>query len=106
MKTELLNITGMSCAGCATKIEEGLRKMPGVTEASVNFLTGRASVSFESAETNRVDIEKRVLELGYKVAPEQASANRAARLRQITFAVAVGVLLFGGWLLGGHHVQH
>ena len=30
-------ITGMTCAACATRIEKGLNKMDGVEEATVNL---------------------------------------------------------------------
>ena len=38
-----LDITGMTCASCATRIERKLNKLPGV-EATVNFATERAHV--------------------------------------------------------------
>ncbi|MFM9878660.1 MAG: heavy metal translocating P-type ATPase [Rhodoglobus sp.] len=38
-----LDITGMTCASCATRIERKLNKLPGV-EASVNFATEKARV--------------------------------------------------------------
>ncbi|MGY2498630.1 cation transporter, partial [Klebsiella pneumoniae] len=38
-----LDITGMTCASCATRIERKLNKLPGV-EASVNYATEKARV--------------------------------------------------------------
>ncbi len=43
-----LSISGMSCATCASTIEERLSDVDGVTEASVNFATERASVQHRS----------------------------------------------------------
>lgn len=40
-----LDIEGMTCASCVTRLEKVLRKVPGVTEASVNLATRRALVS-------------------------------------------------------------
>ena len=41
MNTEVkeanLQITGMTCAACATRIEKGLNKMEGVEHATVNL---------------------------------------------------------------------
>ncbi|MEJ7648359.1 MAG: heavy metal translocating P-type ATPase [Nakamurella sp.] len=42
-----LEITGMTCASCANRIERKLNKMPGV-EASVNYATEKAKVSAAS----------------------------------------------------------
>ena len=40
-----LDITGMTCASCATRVERKLNKLPGV-EATVNFATEKAKVVF------------------------------------------------------------
>lgn len=45
-----LEISGMTCASCATRIERKLNKLPGV-EASVNYATEKARVRAEGVET-------------------------------------------------------
>ena len=44
LETTDLNITGMSCAACARRIERQLGRTPGVVAATVNFATSRARV--------------------------------------------------------------
>ncbi|HEF4757004.1 TPA: copper-translocating P-type ATPase, partial [Burkholderia multivorans] len=39
-----LDIGGMTCASCVSRVEKALEKVPGVTHASVNLATERASV--------------------------------------------------------------
>ena len=39
-----LEIGGMTCASCATRVEKALAKVPGVTHASVNLATEQARV--------------------------------------------------------------
>ncbi len=39
-----IQITGMTCAACAVKIEKALHKMPGITQANVNLATETAHV--------------------------------------------------------------
>ena len=34
-------LTDLCCANCALKIEEGIKKIPGVNEASVSFITSK-----------------------------------------------------------------
>jgi Cu+-exporting ATPase len=51
-----LDITGMTCASCAARIEKKLNKLEGV-HASVNYATERASVSFD---VDRVDTDRLV----------------------------------------------
>src|SRR4029450_4263528 len=49
-----LDIEGMTCASCAARIEKKLNKLDGV-EATVNYATEEAAVSFDPA---RVQLEK------------------------------------------------
>lgn len=46
-----LPITGMTCASCANRIEKTLRKAVGVSDATVNLATERATVHFDPAIT-------------------------------------------------------
>ena len=45
-----LDISGMTCASCATRIERKLNKLPGV-QASVNYATEKASVQADDVDT-------------------------------------------------------
>jgi len=61
-----LPITGMSCANCAMTIERILKKkVPGVTRASVNFATERASVEYVPSVTNIDKIVAAIQKAGY-----------------------------------------
>ncbi|MEW9702059.1 heavy metal translocating P-type ATPase [Paenibacillus sp. SI8] len=64
-------ITGMTCAACAARIEKGLSKMPGVAEASVNFAMETARVLYNPAEVTPADMEQKVAKLGYGAARKQ-----------------------------------
>ncbi len=48
----MLALEGMTCASCAMRIEKGLKKVPGVKEASVNFATEQATVIYDPAQAN------------------------------------------------------
>lgn len=61
-----LNITGMSCASCAAKIEKQLEKMEGVIKGSVNLATERAKVEFDPSRVKSSDIINAINALGYK----------------------------------------
>lgn len=43
-RTTELAVEGMTCASCVGRVERALRKVPGVSEASVNLATERATV--------------------------------------------------------------
>src|ERR1700741_1628332 len=61
-----LDIEGMTCAACATRIENVVRRVPGVTAANVNFPTETAYVSGTEAPA---EIEAAVKRAGYGVKP-------------------------------------
>ncbi len=60
-----LAIGGMHCASCSTIIEMSLKEVPGITEASVNLATERASVIYKPDEVGKAAIIKAVVDAGY-----------------------------------------
>ncbi|WP_053368230.1 heavy metal translocating P-type ATPase [Bacillus sp. FJAT-27245] len=70
-KETTMQITGMTCAACAIRIEKGLNRLEGVQEASVNLALERAAVKFDPAVTNVEVLEKKVRDLGYDVVAEK-----------------------------------
>lgn len=64
-------ITGMTCAACANRIEKGLRKLEGVQEANVNLALEKASVKYDSSIVSPTDIQNKVRDLGYDVITEK-----------------------------------
>ncbi len=71
-KETTLQISGMTCAACAVRIEKGLKKLEGVEEATVNLALERSSVKFDPALTNVAALEKKVKDLGYDVVTEKS----------------------------------
>ncbi|MDM5154369.1 heavy metal translocating P-type ATPase [Bacillus sp. DX1.1] len=74
-KNATLQLTGMTCAACANRIEKGLTKLEGVQEANVNFALERASITYNTEELSVEKIEKQISKLGYGVKKESAELN-------------------------------
>lgn len=64
-----LSVTGMSCATCASTIEESLESVDGVDDVSVNFATERADVSHDSS-VSQEKLVQAVEDVGYGVRDE------------------------------------
>lgn len=64
-------VTGMTCAACANRIEKGLNKMEGVQEANVNLALEKATVKFDASAISSADIQQKVRDLGYDVVTEK-----------------------------------
>jgi P-type Cu+ transporter len=75
-----LPIEGMTCSSCAGRVEKSLNKLEGV-EATVNFATERASVSFDPARVAPEQLVEAVEGVGYEAslpAPETEEDAAAA----------------------------
>jgi Cu+-exporting ATPase len=71
MKETNLQITGMTCAACAIRIEKGLNKLEGVETANVNLALEKSAIKYDSAKINIEDIQKKIQDLGYDVVTEK-----------------------------------
>lgn len=69
-----VKLQGMSCAACASSIEEAIKSVPGVIECSVNFGMERATIQYDSNETNLAIIQEAVDAAGYQALPLQEIA--------------------------------
>lgn len=63
-------ISGMTCAACAARIERFVKKLDGVSAASVNFAAESLTVDFEKLGVK--DIEAAVVKAGYAFADKNA----------------------------------
>lgn len=60
-----LDVTGMTCAACAARIEKGLKKLPGVIDANVNLTMERATVHYNPGEISPGQMIEKIKNLGY-----------------------------------------
>ena len=66
MKTKkTYQITGMSCASCAARIDKVLNAQPGVCEATINYATASAQVVYDSDECSDQSLKTAVQNAGY-----------------------------------------
>ena len=104
-----LELEGMTCAGCATRIERRLNELDGV-EASVNLATEKATVHYDEADVAVGDLIREVEVAGYRASPagDTHSEGPADLLRvRLVAAIAltvplaavamIGPLQFDGW---------
>lgn len=77
MRKELLDITGMSCSACSSRIEKVVGRMDGVDEMSVNLLTNNARVTYDETKLDMPAIIARIEKLGFGAAVHQAAAKAA-----------------------------
>ena len=111
MKKELLDITGMSCSACSSRIEKVVGRMQGVEQISVNLLTNNAHISFDESVVDEAAIIARIEKLGFGAAfhtqsasavpmtkPQDTAAQELAEMRERL----IGSLLFAGLVFYQH----
>jgi Cu+-exporting ATPase len=102
-----LQITGMTCAACATRIEKGLNKLNGV-QATVNLALETAHVEYTPAIISTADLIKKVEQLGYTARPKNGKANdddikkKEVRRLQVRLLVSAILSLPLLWAMVGH----
>src|SRR5881409_3624674 len=69
----ILALEGMTCASCAMRIEKGLKKVSGVKDASVNFATEQATVTYDPTQANLEQMIQKVDAVGYKARPQKST---------------------------------
>ncbi|NHN63395.1 heavy metal translocating P-type ATPase [Haloarcula sp. JP-Z28] len=75
-ETVTVGITDMSCANCADANEEALEGTAGVIDASVNYATDEAQVTYNPADVSRADLYDAIESAGYTpVREDSRSAN-------------------------------
>ena len=80
MKKQLLDITGMSCSACSSRIEKVVNRMQGVEQMSVNLLKNNAHVTFDESVVDEKAIIARIEKLGFGA--KVHAANVAAPVPQ------------------------
>ncbi len=117
-------IGGMTCSACAARLEKALKKVPGVTDATVNFALERADVTGLAGAIDLPDLAKAVARAGFEAeiasdADAQAKADaeheekeKAALKRDLYMLIASALMasplvlqMFSHWLDLGLHLS-
>lgn len=92
-----LNIFGMTCAACSTRIEKVLNRTHGVQQATVNLTTELGNVSFNPEVISSNDLIKRIQQLGYDAQLKSSSidktSQKAKELRYKLIKLIISIVL-------------
>src|SRR5262249_23625314 len=88
--TATLALEGMTCASCALRIEKGLKKVPGVADASVNLASERATVQYDPSAASVDALLRKVDAVGYRAAPITERPAAATRVTGVAPTATAG----------------
>jgi Cu+-exporting ATPase len=88
-----LGVAGMTCATCVNRVERALKKVPGVTDATVNLATESARVVYQPSDQIEAQIRRAVRNAGYEPrTAEQAQEDEGGPWSGFA-PVAIGLIL-------------
>ncbi|MFY0759816.1 heavy metal translocating P-type ATPase [Metabacillus dongyingensis] len=92
------DISGMTCAACANKIEKRLNKLNGVQNATVNFALESASVEYNPDEVSAADMKEAIKKLGYSLEQKKETKGEKVDHRQKEIEKQTGKFIFSSIL--------
>ncbi|MFC0238549.1 heavy metal translocating P-type ATPase [Fictibacillus phosphorivorans] len=74
-----LDISGMTCAACSTRIEKSLNRMEGISSASVNLTGETGSIEYNPAIVSVDDVLNKIKKLGYHATTQQDRVTKKTK---------------------------
>jgi len=87
-----LAVDGIACGACIARVEGAVKRLPGVTEARLNYTNRRLRVAWTNGAVEPADILRALEESGYHghpFVPMRAEQEEAAEARKLTRCMAV-----------------
>ena len=76
-----MRVEGMDCSACAIKIENALKRLPGVSDINVSYGTATLGLTFDANRSSRKVIEDKIRSLGYTPQTLAGDAGHNAETR-------------------------
>jgi sulfite exporter TauE/SafE/copper chaperone CopZ len=99
IKSQHLNIGGMTCINCENHIREDLSKADGVLKAEVSYKTNTADVTYDESKITLSEIKKIIEDLDYQVLEEAPASEKKS---SATNYLGIIVILFAGYTILRH----
>ena len=96
----IISVGGMTCAACVRRVENAVKELNGVLDASVNLANGHATIIHSAQWDGPVALEKVINEQGYEFLGEikdnlvdPIEASRLRELQELKLKVTCGAIL-------------
>ncbi len=98
--TLTIPVEGMTCASCVLRVEKALKKVEGVSAASVNLATEQTTISFDPLKVTVDRLRQAVSDAGYSLGnpvgednPDESEKRYASGVSRLRFDLALSVAL-------------
>ncbi len=79
MQTEQIQVSGMTCGGCANNVTRALNAIPGVGDVKVSLSSGEATVQYDERRASPEQLKSAVKSAGYGVDVVKGAHSRPAK---------------------------
>jgi len=86
MNDKTIEISGMTCAACAMRIEKAVGKLDGVAKAAVNLATEKLTVEYDETKTSDSAIKETIEKIGYGVVEDAQNTSVTIPIAGMTCA--------------------
>ncbi|WP_312116284.1 heavy metal translocating P-type ATPase [Brevibacillus reuszeri] len=99
---QFYQVTGMTCAACANRIEKRLMKAEGVIQVQVNLTTNKARVAFDGTQINDQEIIDKIERLGFQASlnVEEPHTEKTVLLQRFILSAILTLPLL--WAMAAH----
>ncbi len=73
MRTEILNVKGMTCGSCTSAVTKALQATQGVKDVAVDLDSGNATIRFDEGAASLSELRGAVARAGYEVVDKPAA---------------------------------
>ncbi|MBN3553541.1 copper-translocating P-type ATPase [Fictibacillus nanhaiensis] len=81
-----LDISGMTCAACSTRIEKSLNRMEGISSATVNLTGETGSIEYNPSIVSVDDVLNKIQKLGYHASTQQDRETKKTKKEEVITA--------------------
>jgi len=99
VQTEILQITGMTCAACSSRVERQLKKKEGVILVNVNLATEQARIQYDTEVLSPDDLINTVIKAGYgageanQVSVEEQEERKEKALKRLKVELIISIII-------------
>lgn len=91
MKEYTVAVDGMTCSACSNTVERNLKKLDGVSIASVNLTTNRAVVQYDEEKLDKNKIKQTIVDAGYIPVDLEEYKNRKPKKENKKIKVFIAI---------------
>lgn len=98
IKSKQLTIKGMTCSGCAVKIERKLKAIEGIVKAKADYVSGKVMVTYDESKVKPWKIKQTITALDYEII-DVAQGEKQDKQVQYSQIIYAALIILGAYMV-------